>query len=344
MPSARSAVSLRARQLVANALGSPLPPAEAWDQQFQQERYSSEVLAEAVQTLHLQKKYEQAIECLLSALRNDHAQPWVYDVLAIQMKLAGRPASELDRVLQSRVDFSAGNIAQLLIAAAMLSRFDAHREALDICRRAAEVSPQTPEVWLLARSISDKLDSPKDRVQIRCGILRNYWEDTFPQAHNEAREVISAILNELEGSADGALVSELREEFARANAVDLRISLSWVGTADLDLLVEEPAGTRCSFQNRITRSGGRLVREDGGSSETSGNRTEEYVCLVADNGQYTAVVRFVLGRAVAGSAVLQVIRNQNTPMESRERRTIALSKQDIRIPITVEHGRGKSSP
>lgn len=339
-PSARSAVSLRARQLVTSVLQSQLPPDKAWDLEFQKASYSSEVLADAVQQLHVKKNYEQAVECLLSSLRNDHGQPWTYDVLAIEMKLANRPVTELNRVLQSRVDFTAGHIPQMMITAAMLSRFDADREALQLCRQATESAPHVPEPWLLARGMADKLDLAEDRVWARCGVLRYVWSDNHAREHDEARKVVGEIIDQQERAGHREAASAMREQLAQANAIDLRIVLRWAGSADLDLIVDEPAGTRCDFKNRLTASGGRLVREDSGSGEQSGNHIEEYVCQTAANGNYNASIRFVLGKVVAGNAVVDIVQNLNTSAEKRTRSVIKLTKDDVQIPIVVEHGRG----
>ncbi len=340
---AGSAVVARAKQLIHDVRASGDPSAKAWDAAFRKGKFSSEVLAEAVQQLHSEKQYEDVVECLLSSLRNDHAQPWTYDVLAIEMKLANRPTAELDRVLQSRVDFSAGNIPQMLITAAMLSRFDAHAEALRICREAAELTPEAAEPWMMARGISDRLNSPKDRVWARCGVLQHVWTEQFQKEHDEARKVIPEILDQLEKAGETAMASELREQFRDASITDLRIIVRWAGTADLDLLVDEPSGTQCSYKNQLTSAGGRLIRQDSGNAQQSGNRMEEYVCVRAMNGEYNVVIRFVLGKVVAGNAVVEIVQGQNTPDETRVRKTVPLANQDVNVPVTVTKGRVKKA-
>lgn len=331
---------MRALELIRQVNESGVPAAEAWDRLFQSADCSSELLMEVVLTLHDQKNYEQAVECLSSSLRNDHGQAWTYDILAMEMKLAGRPAAELNRVLQSRVDFAAGNVQQMLIAAAMLSRFEAHPEALQICRQATSSAPEAPEPWLLGRSIADKTGSPADRVAFRCGILRHVWTEDYAALHAEARTVVKEILKELERSGKLAEASAARERLDEASAIDLRIQLKWTGSADLDLSVDEPGGERCTYRNRLTKNGGRLIHEDGGSgSGKSGSRIEEYVIHTAPAGEYTAVIRFVFGKVTTGNVVVDVIRHQNTPSEKRTRQTVSLGPQDTRLPITLESGR-----
>ena len=295
---------------------------------------------EVVLALHDQKNYEGAVECLSSSLRNDLGQAWTYDILAMEMKLAGRPAAELNRVLQSRVDFAAGNVQQMLIAAAMLSRFEAHPEALQMCRQATSSAPEVPEPWLLGRSIADKIASPDDRIAFRCGILRHVWTDEYPALHAEARAVVTEIAAEFERTGRTAEASTARARLDEARAIDLRIQLKWTGSADLDLSVDEPGGERCSYRNRLTKNGGRLIHEDGGSgSGKSGSRIEEYVIHTAPSGEYTAAIRFVFGRVTTGNVVVEVIQNQNTSGEQRTRKTVSLGPRDTRLPITLESGR-----
>lgn len=321
-------------------ISSELPPARAWDQVFRGAKYSSQLVAEIVIQLQRRKAYEQAVECLLSSLRNDHAQPWTYDVLAVFMNLAGRPAAELERVVQSRVDFTGGDVSQMLVTAALLSRFDAHAEALRVCLQATETAPEQPEPWLLAKSQADKAGDTKQRIRVRCGILRHVWTADHAVLHKEAVQTIRTLIEELEKAGDPSAASDARERLAAAQAIDLHIIVRWTGTADLDLLVEEPGKSVCSVSHRLTTNGGRLIHDDGGTSTSeSGSRYEEYICHTAPSGDYSAVIRFILGKAVAGSAVVEIVRNENTPGEQRTRSTVSLGRTDVKIRVPLTSGR-----
>ena len=112
--------------------------------------------------------------------------------------------------------------------------------------------------------------------------------------------------------------------------------LRWVGSADLDLMVTQPNGEQCSFKNRFTTDGARFAHDDTGSAtDGSTKRYEQYVCRVAEKGDYKAAVRFVLGKTAGGIAALEIIRHVGTPQESRSTQTIKLTREDVQISIPV---------
>ena len=114
--------------------------------------------------------------------------------------------------------------------------------------------------------------------------------------------------------------------------------LRWVGSADLDLLVTEPNGEQCSFKNRFTTGGGRFTHDDPGSAKDgNAKRYEQYICRTAADGEYKVNVRFVLGKAVAGTATLEIIRHARTPKESRTIQSVKLTRDDVLIPLLIKH-------
>jgi len=330
----------KAQKLVDTVLADSRPSAKVWDEILTTQPDTSAVLANVVSLLHERRKYDVAVEAIQSAIRNDLAAAWMYDVLALQMKLADRPPAEIARVLESRIDFANADIPQLLIAVALLSRFEAWDEALRICREATELNPDLSESWLLARSVADKSKNPEHRVWARCGILQHVWTDDAVAQHEEARKVITEIAAELDKAGDSPQAERIRTRLREASSIDLMLILRWVGSADLDLLVTQPDGEQCSFKNRFPTGGARFTHDDSGSA-TDGNarRYEQYVCRVAEDGEYKATVRFVLGKAVAGTAVLEIIQHAGTPKESRSTQIVKLTREDVQIPIQIKKNR-----
>lgn len=325
-----------AKVLVAKVLADSRSTAKAWDDVLKTNNVTPDVLAEAVAILHNDRKYDVAVEAIQSGIRNNLAAAWMYDVLAMEMKLANRPARDIARVLQSRIDFSIADIPQLLIAVALLSRFEAWDEAMEVCHTATELDPQLSESWLLARSVADKSKNSEHRVWARCGILTHVWTDDSAALHDEAREVMTAIAAELDAAGESPKAEGVRAQLREATSVDLMLILRWVGSADLDLMVTEPNGEICSYRNRMTSAGARFTHDDPGSAADGGaKRYEQYVCRTAADGEYTAAVRFVLGK-VSGPAVLEIIRNAGTPEETRTTQTIKLAREDVRIAIPVK--------
>lgn len=329
-----------AQNLVDRILADSRPVAKVWDEILEQQKVDSSILANAVSILHERREYDVAVEAIQSAIRNDQAAAWMYDVLALEMKLAERPAKDIARVLESRIDFANADIPELLIAVALLSRFEVWDEAMRICREATELNPELSQSWLLARSVADKSKKPEHRVWARCGILKHVWTDDSAALHEEANKVITEIAAQLDNAGDSPQAERIRSQLREASAIDLMLILNWVGSADLDLLVTEPNGEQCSFRNRFTTSGGRLTHDDPGSArDGNAKRYEQYVCRIATDGEYKATVRFVLGKAVAGTATLEIIRHARTPKESRSTQSIRLTREDVQISIPIRHVR-----
>lgn len=333
------AKELSGSQIAKKVLTQPERPAAMWDDLFTKEAVSAGQLADAVAYLHEHQHYNVAVEGMLSAIRNDQAVPWIYDVLVFEMKLAGRPKEEISRVLQSRLDFSTSDIRQMLLTAALLARFEAWDEAIGVCREATEINPELSEAWLMGRSISDKADIAESRVFFRCGILRYVWGKDFERHHAEAKTAIEEIVAQCDRNGNSELGQSFLASLAAAASVDLEVQLNWVGAADLDLLVTEPGGEKCSYKRRFTANGGRLVREDGVSEAPASKHYESYVCHTAPPGDYELAVRFVLGKAVAGTATLEIIQHKGTASEKRTTKKIILAKEDVVIKTTLANGR-----
>ncbi len=312
---------------------------KAWDQVLSQESLTNNQIADAVAWLHDKKHYEAAVEGLQSAIRNDRSAPWIYDVLALEMKLAGRSSKDIARVLESRIDFSTSDVQQMLITAALLSRFEAWNEAIAICREATELNPEVPQVWLLGRSIADKSKQVDAQVFFRCGILTYDWGTDFESHHEEARKVVNELCQDLEKQGQKEQATTFRKQLADANTRDLSVNLMWVGDADLDLAVVEPGGEKCSRKQKLTMNRGRLVREDSPGDSATAKHMETYVCQTAPSGEYELRVQFVLGKAVSGTAVLEIIQHAGTPAEKRTAKTVALGKEDAVVKVTLDGGR-----
>ena len=312
---------------------------KAWDQVLSQESLTNNQIADAVAWLHDKKHYEAAVEGLQSAIRNDRSAPWIYDVLALEMKLAGRSSKDIARVLESRIDFSTSDVQQMLITAALLSRFEAWNEAIAICREATELNPEVPQVWLLGRSIADKSKQVDAQVFFRCGILTYDWGTDFESHHEEARKVVNELCQDLEKQDQKEQATTFRNQLAGANTRDLTVNLVWVGDADLDLAVVEPGGEKCSRKQKLTMNRGRLVREDSPGDSATAKHMETYVCQTAPSGEYELRVQFVLGKAVSGTAVLEIIQHVGTPSEKRTAKTVALGKEDAVVKVTLDGGR-----
>ena len=137
-------------------LGSGTPE-EVWKAYFEKNRPSPSAFTTLVLRLHRQRKHGHVIAAINEALISGQSQPWMYDVLAMSMQIAGRPKSEIERVLLSRVDFTATDGPNMLLSAAYLSRFGVNERALLLYRQASKISPTRPEPYALGLKLAERL-------------------------------------------------------------------------------------------------------------------------------------------------------------------------------------------
>ena len=317
--------------------------ADAWDRIFTGEEYSGAVLAEVFARLHAARRFEAAVQGILAAIRNDHAQPWMYDVLAVEMNLAGRPQKDVDRALLSRVDFAKNAPDQLLVTAALLARFDAFDQAIAMCREATERDPWHSDAWLLARRVADRSRSVEHVRWSRLGILKYVWSDNFDSLHAEARTTLNDLQQSLTAAGRSDAASEVREDLRQALQRDLRIRVEWAGLGDVDLIVNEPGNQTCSYRRKLTSNGGVMIHTSDGASAAAvkGRSAEEYLCREAPSGTYDVTVRLVSGRVITGNVVVQVTQYENTPAETTKRVQIAVGSNDAALKVELHRGRGK---
>lgn len=334
---------LSGRQIIAQVDGKT-DVAAAWDAVLKDFIVSDNQFAEAISQLHESRKYSLAIEGVQSAIRAGRALPWMYDILALEMKLDNRPEAEIGRVLKSRIDFASANVPQMLITAAMLSRFEAWNESLTILRDAAEIDPTVEEIWLLARSVSDKAESAEAIVWSRSGVVRNVWSDGYQKHHDEARKAVSVLLEKLDKSSDSPKAQSLRQEFEDAQQLDLEITVRWVGKADVDLAVISPKGEVCNYAQPVTASGGRLLRDSttsGTDAKTPASEAhfEKFVLHTAVNGPYRVELRFISGTIPSGSLLVDVIQHKGAATEKKETKSLQLKKDVMTLNVDMSDGR-----
>ncbi len=326
-------------QVDASSDSAPL----AWNKAFAGKRFGSSTLATVCEILHGREQHDMVVECLLAAIRNDHAQPWMYDVLALEMQLAKRPQNEQDRVLLSRIDFADGDEPQMLLTASMLSRFGAYEQAIRVCREATKRNPWQSTTWGIARRIADRSNDPQAIAWAQCGTLIYVWDANHVAEQAAAKTVLTTLIEELRSRKRTELAEQIQRQLQTALIRDMMITITWAGSADLDLSVIEPGGQTCSYRSPRTSNGGLLYQQGfGGSGSGTGNtdrQTERYVCVNAPAGDYRVRVRNAAGRLILGKVQLRVTRHAGTDREKTETRLYEVGDKGVEIRVPLNNGR-----
>jgi hypothetical protein len=286
--------------------------------------------------LSQERRHDHVIALIESALIEGQPQPWMYEVLALSYELDKRPKEDSERALLSAIDPHV-DFESMMLSSAYLSRFDNQKPALRLYRQASVRNPVRPEPYVMGLPIARKLrdlDAVRWAVE---GILNYSWHGDFEKHHRDARIAAEEAIQELRERDRFREARDFQAALEAANIRDVVLELTWSGPGDVDLIVEEPGGSRCSFEIPQTASGGAHLRDGFGPKQE--NCYEKYVCTRAISGKYVAHIRHVQGQIVAGKALLKIIRHQNTDRESVKEFPISLGEDDQRVLFVLENGR-----
>jgi len=294
-------------------------------------------LGRLVLRLHNRRQHEPVIAVIESALLSGQSQPWMYDVLALSMKITGRPKAQIERVLLSRIDFTGNDVPSMIYSAAHLTRFEAQDQALALYRQASRIAPSRPEPYLLGLKLARR---QKDYDAVRwasVGILTTVWTGDYARLHRQAENAALDAMSALRAAGHNKQADDFRAAMRAAHIRDLVVKLSWSGAGDLDLIVEGPHGTVCSNEHRRSAGGGILVHDGFGPDQK--NCFDEYICARGVPGRYRVRIRHTSGRIVGKRALLTVVRYGGTPQESVRKISVALGEEDRLVRISLPRGR-----
>jgi hypothetical protein len=312
-------------------------PKQVWPQFFKTQKPGFDLVRRTTSRLHDEKEHEHVIALIEAALIHGQSQPWMYEVLALSMEIAGRPKEDVERVVLSLTDFGQVDFQTMMYSGAYLSRFERHAPALKLYRQASRMLPERPEPYLLGLKLAQKSGNIDDLQWAACGILQQAWDIEYQQQHREAENAALEAGRQLRKAGNESRAQELEQAVAQARLVDFEVRVEWSGSADLDLLVEEPSGTVCSFESRETLAGGRLLHD--GCGPAPSNCYELYVCPLAMKGDYRIRVRKSWGDPVGNRAVVKITARGGAAGEMQSTETLVLDGDEAELRFRLEQGR-----
>ena len=283
--------------------------------------------------------YAKAADLISAAIACGHGEAWMYESLALAMEAAGRPREEVDRVLLSAADFASSPV-ELMQLANYLARFGSDRQAIRLCRQLVRIDPANREAYALAMAVAARSDDA-DALAWACpGVLAHEWPAGQQEIVTRAARLAKVTLDALEKAGRTEEAQAFRSAVDRALVRDIVIDLSWTGDADIDVLVEEPAGTVCSLSSPRSTSGG-LLLGDGNAAAADGDAThrERYVATEAFPGEYRVLVRRAWGKVAADTITAEMTVHRGTDREQTLRRQIRVGADDQLLSVNVPDGR-----
>ncbi|MFT5523566.1 MAG: tetratricopeptide (TPR) repeat protein, partial [Pirellulaceae bacterium] len=289
------------------------------------------------------ERFQQSIDLIQAAIHHGHPQPWMYQALGIAMQANDAPDSDIERVVMSVVDFNS-NPDAIMFAASYLSHIGLDKRALKLYREISSINKFRPEPYLQGLYSAQQLND-EEGIKWACkGILSQAWPSRFQHIEDNARRQAVAILAEMKAAGRTSEAEEYAKELKQTMIRDCVVKVSWTGEADVDLIIEEPSGSVCSFQNPLSLGGGVLL-SDGFSTakdDTIDGHSEVYTCAQGFTGNYRVLIRKVWGEVTAGKVTVDVYLNYGGPDQQQFRRQMAVGEKSALVAFGVKEGRRES--
>jgi len=287
---------------------------------------------------------EQAISLIRASLRAGQVQPWMYEALALAMQMNNMPAAEVERVLMSSADF-ATTPHQLVFLADYMGRLGNHTRALDLLREAALRARGLPEAYAKALALAVYLQDDGAIKWASLGILGQEWQKEESDVTAKARRNAEALLVRLREENKNEEADQFAKQLKEALQRDVVVKVSWSGDADVDLMVEDPTGSICSYRQPRTAGGGVLMGNPNDTLEQSAGAgyAEAYCCPEAFAGDYRILLRQVWGKIPAGRVTVDVWNHSGTEQEIHFRQVIPLDENGAIVTFNLDEGRRNES-
>ncbi len=318
---------------------------DAYFEYFNQNRVHPKVIRAKVRRVGNQAKYKEGVAIIRAALRSGQVQSWMYEGLGLMMKLADMPRDEIERTLMSAVDF-ASTAHELIHIADFLEHMRFRARALEVLQVVSQKAPGMTEPYVRGLSLAQHIKADEAIQWAALGILRQEWPQGKRKIRNDARRAAVAVLERMRKDGDEKAAEAFGRQVKEASKRDVVVRVSWVGEADLDLMIQEPSGTVCSFRHPRTSAGGVLVGDLNSKLDRAAGVgfSEYYVCPEGFDGTYRALIRCVWGRVPTGKATVEIWVRGNTKDQIYAHKVVQIKeKKASMVVFDLEGGRRTES-
>jgi hypothetical protein len=283
-------------------------------------------------------RFQSVVDHLSDVMRNTLPAPWMYEALSIAMQGAEYPASEVQRVMLSSIDFGADVTAAIKIAR-YLETQGMKKEALAIYRDAHRVSPMERLPLEAGLNLALELDDRQAVVWAATGVLSQAWTDEQLPLIEKAILAAKAAYIRLKGEGRTMEAFALEQALKLAQGRDIVVRVTWTGNADIDIAVEEPTGTICDTTNPATIAGG-LLLGDSSSMDRAGKDgySETYACARGYAGQYRIAIRKIWGDVAGGKVTVHIVTDYGTKDQRYTEHQVPIER-DAMLVTEVKNGR-----
>lgn len=318
-------------------------PDQVWNDYFAQHSdppVPTAVVRETARQLMRAEKFDHVMALIHAALRNGQSQPWMYEALGLAMEAAGRSAAEIERALMSAIDYGATPI-DLLYLAQYMDRLGLSTRALKLCHQVSQMEPTRAEAYAYGLRIAQRVDDLSAIRWATVGVLSQAWPKEHLSLWQQAYDLAAATLQRLRSEGKGQEADAYERTLDEALVRDCVVVVSWTGEGDIDLEVEEPCGTVCSYRNPRTPGGGVMLGDSFTPQGPAGRRgsMEAYVCPQGFSGDYRVLVRRVWGKVTADRVTIDIYWHYNSKDARRLSKKVQLVEDEAVAIFDLPNGR-----
>jgi hypothetical protein len=312
----------------------------AWNDFFASNQPADAEVRATVRHFVAKKDFAQVVAVIQAALRNRQPQEWMYEGLAIALEQTDASPEDVERALMSSADF-ADNPLDAMYLAQQLGNRGFHDRALDMFRQVSEAFPLRPEPYMHGLDLSMRSNNLDGIQWSTVGILRQAWAKDQISVWDKACLAAKSTLDGLKKDGREQEAKDFEAALNRALVRDCVVRVSWTGDADVDLLVEEPTGTVCSFRSPRTASGGVMSTDSFARLDTKPTdvMAECYVCPEAFDGTYRMRLRKVWGKIATGQVTVEIIKHFGTEKAEVLKQQIPMNDDDSVVIFDLVDGR-----
>ncbi len=290
-------------------------------------------------------RFSEAVAIIRSAIRSGQVQPWMYEALGLMMEAARMPRDEIERTIMSAADF-AKTPQELIYLADYLDRMKFRVRALELLKLVSDKVPSMTDPYIRGLRLAKQIKNDASIQWAALGILRQEWPQGQREIRKQARFAALSLLSRMRKRGDDKTADAFAAQLKDALARDVVVRIAWAGDADVDLMIEEPGGTVCSYRNPRTAGGGVLVGDLNTKIERSSGSgySETYVCPEAFDGEYRILLRQVWGRIPAGKVTVDVWTHGGTAKTVHYHKTVSVDEEKpALVRFKLDNGRRKDS-
>jgi hypothetical protein len=219
------------------------------------------------------------------------------------------------------------------------------RRALSVYQQVAKANPRRPEPYLQGLALAQRLNDVQ-AIQWACvGIMSQAWEGEHLDLAKRAYRIGEATYQQLLAEGHKSEAQSFDAAVRKARERDVVVVVTWTGDADIDVAVEEPAGTVVSHRQPRSIAGGVHlgdVSSADGKSSTKGF-SEAYVCPEAFSGDYRLIVKNVWGRPTSDTITVDIYQHFGTDRQIVMHGQVSLKEKSVAVPFQVAEGRRKEA-